>query len=454
MSTLKLTFEFQGRARTLNKHPRIQTALNTRCISEEDARKEPWILRRETSGTTRYFTLDADNDKAIAGAKNLLKGEQQKPTEFHAFLAERDAKRSVTFRQLADEWFKLNMPDNAMRPRDEAARGLLKPILENALNYWGSKAAQTATKAMMLDYAAHCRRECQKLGRGTGERKTDKALSALSCLSDWAAATGKIPANPFLKRPRIQDAADIQHCHEFTTDSDEQWHQVLSWFFTHPTDELHLRVAGAWLAFCGLVGLRREEPAHLFRYPRLSEAPPKPSKLAPGTIFITRDGKTMMKVFRVKHGQNPYVTLHPAALDFLNTWEAWLDQHLPGRELARPWFPNPSEPIRALCTSNFRILNRRLSEAATSLKLDELHTHGFGRAFYVRVRRSQGADDSVIAGELGQTTNGKLIRDTYGDPDDLRGSALFDWLPETGQPAWQLLTAQTETSKIIAPAFA
>jgi hypothetical protein len=66
----------------------------------------------------------------------------------------------------------------------------------------------------------------------------------------------------------------------------------------------------------------------------------------------------------------------------------------------------------------------------------------FGRAFFVKVRRSQGADDATIVGELGQTTNGDLIRSVYGDPKDLHGGALFDWLPEDKGPAWDLLAAQ------------
>jgi hypothetical protein len=72
----------------------------------------------------------------------------------------------------------------------------------------------------------------------------------------------------------------------------------------------------------------------------------------------------------------------------------------------------------------------------------------------VRVRRSQGADDATIAGELGQTTNGKLIRSTYGNPDDMHGGSLFDWLPEDDkhQPApvaWAALDLQ-QPSNIIA----
>jgi hypothetical protein len=446
---MKLTFESQGRTWTLNKHPVIQKQLRDGSITETEAATKPWYLRRRADfgGTSK---LSADDSQAIAEAKALLKASVAQPTEWKEFLAEKAARQAVTLRDLATEWIALDMPDNAGRPRDPHARTELKPLLEQALEYWGNKSAQTITQGNMLAYATQCRQQCKANARSTsGERKADKGLSVLSCLCKWAVATEKIKSNPFVNRPRIQAAKAIKHCHEFTCDSDEQWHQILAWFFTHPADELHLRVSGAWLAFCGLVGLRREEPSYLFRFARLKEAPTNPAKLPPGTIFPTREGKMHMRVTRVKHGQNPYVLLHPAALDFLDTWEKWLDSTFVQSTPARPLFPNPRDPSRPLATEHFREINRRLERAAEFAKLPKLTTHGFGRAFYVRVRRSQGADDSVIASELGQTTNGKLIRDTYGNADDLRGGALFDWLPAKDEPAWKSLTTSTAENKII-----
>jgi hypothetical protein len=75
-----------------------------------------------------------------------------------------------------------------------------------------------------------------------------------------------------------------------------------------------------------------------------------------------------------------------------------------------------------------------------------------GRAYYVKVRRSQSCDDSAIASDLGQTTNGELIRSTYGDPQDLVGGAFFDWLPADCAPAWNLLNRVA--SPVPAPALA
>jgi hypothetical protein len=50
----------------------------------------------------------------------------------------------------------------------------------------------------------------------------------------------------------------------------------------------------------------------------------------------------------------------------------------------------------------------------------------------------KGADDTANAGELGQTTNGKLFRNAYGNPQDLHSGALFDWLPGFAAPMWNL----------------
>jgi len=145
-------------------------------------------------------------------------------------------------------------------------------------------------------------------------------------------------------------------------------------------------------------------------------------------MFPDRAGQLRMKVQRLKHGQNPFVSLHPAAESFLSAWRSWLATAMPNETRLFP-----------LGTDDQTTLNRALNIASTGLDLPHFKPHGFGRAFYVKVRRSQGTDDAAIAGELGQTTNGELIRSVYGDPQDLIGGQLFDWLPDDHAPAWSLL---------------
>lgn len=449
---MKLPFSHQGTNRTLNKHPEIQRGLKRGTLTEAEARFKPWYFRYTIEGKEHYFPLSHVDRDAIRGARDIINGHQSKPADFAAFLGARDAKRSVTLGQLAKDWTAAGLPDADGHPRPAKAQDELQPYLSAALKWWADQPIAAVTADQHLEFATWRRAQVKRAGQ-TGDRSVDLELSALSCLCQWAKTARRIEANPFEDRRRFHRAELVRHCHEFMPESDEAWHRILHWFFTveyqpNPASRwnveqitLRTRTVGAWLAFCGLTGLRPEEPRYLLATPALSALPGSPAQLKPGTVFPLRDGTVKMKVTRDKHGQNPYITLHPAALDFLAIWRNFLQTHFGlwtldfGQSL--PWFPNPTNPTQPICVGEFSLLNKRLDEASTACQLPGLKPKGFGRAFYVRVRRSQGADDATIAGELGQTTNGKLIRDTYGNPDDLIGGALFDWLPEQqdGQPA-------------------
>lgn len=480
LEQVQLTFEHLGSVRVLNKSPRIQTAVTHGAMSVDDALLTPWFIRLKTKeGKYQLFKLAVKDADAIKQAKKYLDGEGT--SEFEEFRKARDAKRSCTLGELAAEWQKLNMPDATQRPRDERAREGLEGFLQSALEFFKDITPATATKAVMNQFATWRRNRCKENKRGTGDRSIDMELGVLSCLCDWAASLEKIEKNPFASRPKYQRREDVSHCHEFMPESDEQWHDILRYFFTFTYDRkakrpgkgeklaiqdanytLRLRIIGGWLAFTGLTGLRPEEPQFLYRFAELNEAPGNPSKLPPGTIFPTRSldgqsGTRKMRVQRGKNGQNPFVSIHPALADFLQHWTAWLDSTLgvPKSSFARSLFPSPEDQSKSIFEDgDFTPLIRRLTDACEHIQAPRLKPKGFGRAFYVRVRRSQGIDDSVIAGELGQTTNGQLIRTTYGNPEDLAGGAMFDWLPKDNLvPAWKLLTLEPATNVIAAPNF-
>lgn len=465
---MKLQFSHHGVERTLNKHPAVQLALKRGDLTEAEAKLKPWFLRVNVGGRDRSFKLSNLDKDAIRGAKDILNGHRDRPEDFSAWLSDRAARRGVTLQVLAEDWFNLGLPDDGGHPRDQKAADQLKWFTNQALKWWGPRPALSITQAHMLDFAAWRRSKCAESGRGTGDRSVDLELAALSSMCQWAAAAQKVSSNPFADRPRFRRPEDIRHCHEFMPESDEQWHAVLNWFWTTQYNQddlsnrykaaeldLRTRVAGAWLAWCGLVGLRPEEPQYLFRYATLQSPPTSPDRLPPGTIFPTRDGLRKMKIVRTKHGQNPYVVIHAAAADFLDHWSRWLGANIKPAidSLAQPWFPDPLKPSVPLCAGDFSILNKRLDDACVACGSRKLKPKGFGRAYYVRVRRSQGAADPAIACELGQTTNGELIRETYGNPDDMVGGALFDWLPEDDKQnpvatAWKLLLP-AEQSNII-----
>ena len=89
-----------------------------------------------------------------------------------------------------------------------------------------------------------------------------------------------------------------------------------------------------------------------------------------------------------------------------------------------------------------RRASKRLGRKVTS--------HG-ARAYFVTVRRSQGASDAQIAAEIGHTSGGKELAHDYGGvPETWRsGNApQMSWLPKSGSPAWAVLNL-SEGAKII-----
>ena len=442
VTALTVEFTHHGRTRTLAKHPVIAQKLRQGLITIEDAKLKPWYLRLTVDGKERQFAFkQLGKDAVIREVRDFLNTREQQPNDFAQFLAAKAAARGLTVGTLAAEWIKAGCPHDDADRRAAAAATTLEATLNRALPYWQDKPTGNIEPR---DHALYVAWRRQHKERGEGSRSADLELGALSSLFDWARLTGRVKTNPFAERKRFHKAENVRHCHEFAPRSDDDFHAVLRGFWRglpRPLGgegrgegaEKITVVAGAWLCFTGLTGLRPEEPLELMRVERLDQMPTDPKSLTPGTIFPRRDGTLWMRVHRNKHGQNPFVHLHPAAWEFLQLWAKWLQRH----DAERPgpgvkWFPG-------ITPSNWARLNKQLEQACAELKLGDLKPKGFGRAFYVRCRRSDGIDDSQISQELGQTTNGKLIRDTYGDPDDLFASGLFDWRPSAGLPAWDAL---------------
>jgi integrase len=428
----------------------------------------------EINGKDRKFKLSPIDKDAIRAAKDTLNGQQQRPAEFHAWLDARDAKRGLTLGQLAEKWTEAGYPDHNGRVRDAKATARMKHDLDIALRWWTVKPVSSADEHF-AEFITWRRANSE---RGPGDRAADLDLNALSCLCQWGVFAGHIEINPFRgrkyggKRPTYRDQDKIEHCSDSMPESDEVVHRVLTWFFCPnsqlSTKDYQLRcVAGGWLAWNNLTGLRAGEPFYLRRHAALTEEPHRPDLQPPGAVFpfgVNSGGSPqgVMKVQREKNGQNPYVTLHPAAASFLSTWSTWLDSQFGNQQSAignpMVWFPSPEDPAQPLCPLRLKKghlepdttrLNDLLSQACDELKLPHMTPSGFGRAFYTRVRKSQRVSNAVIAEELGQTTLGKLIRTTYGRGDDMFGSQRYDWLPEDKDhkpiaPAWSLL-ANLET---------
>ena len=460
---MKLEFEHKGQTHQLVKHSTVRQALKHGTLTEEAARLKPWYLRPSWR-PNQPFKLHADDADAIRAAKDILRGRVEQPEVFSQFVAALDAKKGITIGTLAADWIKAGLPFTALEKRTTKAQENLKPTIERALNYWRDVRAASITPKSFEKFAAW-REEAANLDHTHkgGRRSTIVELSALSSLCQWAVAEEKLKENPFAGYARIIKPKGVEHCHQFAPETDEELHRILTWFWTSTATKTNkhdpalvdktTRIAGAWICFTALVGLRPEEPAYLYRYQKHTTPPPRPASLPAGSIFPDRAGHWRMRVIRTKRGQNPFVQLHPVAIDFLEIWTTWLHNQLltPISQLPTHWFPHPTHPERPICPAgDTSLLNSRLAHCCAELSLPVRKPKGVGRAFYVAVRRSQGADDAEISGELGQATKADLIREIYGNPDDLRGGALLDWLPEPGTPAWtSLQPAEQHQSNIV-----
>ena len=442
---MKLTFSHAGQERTLAKHPTVTQALKRGEITAEVAALRPWYLRARIQGVEKQFKLPAKDKDALRAARDILNGRIEQPERFSAWLATEDAKRGITIGTLAELWMTDGLPFTRLKPREPRAAERLRATLERNLPWWTGQTVSGITTTTLENFVIWRKANS---ARGSGERSADLELSALSSLCQWAMNCGRIEANPFETRETF--ATVKRHCHENAPQDDEQFHRILEYLFTHEHDQKELgnrhraaeldtryRIAGGWLACCALTGLRPGEPATLQNVPALVETPRETKLLPAGTVFPALDGTVRLKVDRSKNGQNPFVLVHPALADFLQTWKNWLACAFPSSTI------NPPSSLLFPLDTDQTSINKILLAACEACKLPPFKPHGFGRAYFVKVRRSQGADDSTIAGELGQTTNGELIRSVYGDPDDMRGGNLHDWLPKEGKPAWaQLLVAE------------
>jgi len=447
---MTLSFDYpKGVSHRLIKHPRVLADLKAGVITAEHAAIRPWYFRPSWR-RSKPFKLAADDDCAIRAAKDILKGRTEKPEQFSEWLADQDRRKGITLGDLAAAWLAADCAFSDTETRTPAAAEQLRATLARALPWWQEHKPAAITRRDHAAYVVHRRANNRTHTNdpevtNAGSRSADLELSCLSCLCQWAISAGRIKTNPFAERERFHKASAVQHCHQYAPTSAEELHQILAWFWN--STDLRQQVAGAWLAFTALTGLRPEEPAYLYRCARLDKSPAQPSSLPAGTIFPDRTGQLKMKITRTKHGQNPFITVHSVLNDFLTIYATWLDQHLP-RPASDPWpawFPNPqavNDPVCPIGDTSY--LNKRMALCCAALKLPARKPKGVGRAYYVAVRRSAGLDDATIAGELGQTTNGALIRSTYGDPDAMHGGALLDWLPLTADhkpapAAWAVL---------------
>jgi integrase len=385
------------------------------------------------------------------------------PDQFHASVSawlsgQRTAAAAVPIGGLMDAYVAAGCPDPHLRPRTGQALYQETRALERSRGYFAERDARTLRVPQDTD-AYHEQRTAaaRASGRGAGHRAVDNELGSLRNCLGWAVRSSLLAANPLADAarpvPTYHHPADVVHCAAKTVGTDEELHTLLAWLFSRPATA----VSGARVAFGALTGLRPGEPTFLQWDQREQPA----GLAAPGHRACYRRGDVTgekLLVAREKGGINPAIEVHAVLADFLAAWRAYCRKHFP----ESPWmFPDVDRPELPACrravvldywqalglerpaggvTTNSDPLSQHLTAAAKALGLGKVVPHGM-RAYYVRVRRSQGVPDSTIGDELGHTGGAKLIVQVYGSPAQVFGLGTLDWLPSAGAPAWQNLNA-------------
>lgn len=385
-------------------------------------------------------------DKAVLAAKQYIDERWAGKDQYEKLRAATKLMDNVTVSDVLDKWIAAAYPEPGGRPRPAHQATRHSKVIKYPRQWFADKPVSLVNEPLLVKYA-HWRRGKTREGYA-GDRIIDREMNTLVQCFYWATAAGVADKNPFLERPRFQTADQVKHASAFMPSSDDELHRRLGWLIT--TGEPAHILAAAQLLFMALTGLRSGEPGFLRWNARYLDSGPECGHRFSRTI----EGKTteLLAIRRLKGGINPAVVVHPALASFIAAWQPYCRMHWPDSEC---WFPHPEktphgkkERPLVLPEDPCAFLNWRLEAASVALGLPKTKAHSM-RAFYVRVRRSQGASDSTIAEELGQGSGPGLIVTTYGRADQIRGDARFDWLPSAEVAiAWSLL--QPARTNIIA----
>lgn len=377
--------------------------------------------RIQSNGRNTYQCLDTTRQKQALTAlddRRLARRATEKGLDLVNPNGEKPSEKpAVSVDQVLALYERADYPDGDQQERDdnfhksEEKRRCL--ILRG---FFKGKDVQLLRKPKTLK-AYHKYRK-QTVTRGTGDRTTDLELNTLSNALNFAVHEELIEENPILRRKRFQKSKHVVHCRERCPEDEDELHDVLGHLFSDPRSE---SVAWQYLFEC-TTGVRGVE-AQQFKMDAHSDEPGG----------LTKDGGSL----RVHHAKkregcnNHFVTVTPDLKVILEAHRKWHEQRYPQSE----WY-FPGRGGQGL-----------LSKGAVTHRLDELWekkltrkkftSHG-GRAFYVLVRRSQGAQDSQIAWEINHKGT-RTLEEVYGGvPESWRlgKGPNYSWIPKNGKPAW------------------
>jgi integrase len=269
----------------------------------------------------------------------------------------------------------------------------------------------------------------KKVRGGEGARTVDKELTTFSKALSWSVRKKVITSNPIKERAKYCKAKNVLHCRDLRPDTVDELHEIAEKLFEVPQSE----VLGWQALFEGMTGLRTCEILN-WKITRRGDIPGG----------LTQDRGSLC-VRRAKKGStsidNPYLPVDQFLKEALDAHAKWRKKRYPN---SKWFFPGTRSKKGRGNAGKKPVAKGALTAALNRLWADHkikkhMTSHGL-RALYVWVRRSQGADDSQIAFEIGHSSP-LMIQRVYGScpPHWRTGKAPnYSWRP-AGKLAWSQL---------------
>lgn len=369
------------------------------------------IYRYNPSGTLFYRPTNSDGGRTYRSLKTKNKKiaveRYQKLKATHGNVAQSKLTVGDIIKKYEDD----DYPGEDLVRRREDTKADEKRHCQKLNQFWADVRYADICEATFRNYFKW-RIKPENLKFGDGRRITDRELNTLNNAFKNAKSDGVIRENPVADRPKFQKSSMVKHCREFMPQTTDELHESAAVFFEHPNSV----VLGFQMLYEAYTGLRTIEILHLGE-----------------DYFGERtEDKKYLKVWRCKnqHLVNPYVYMHDGLQTLWEAHQSWKGACFPD---AKVFFPSHCGGIVGR-----RALSHALRDKAKRFPR-RLRSHGM-RAWYVLVRRSQGASDAQIAHEMGHTSGGACITSTYGGvPDEWRRGEgpHMKWVPT--QFAWEEL---------------
>jgi integrase len=336
----------------------------------------------------------------------------------------------VKCKTIFDRYVQDNYPDEDGEPHNGDHLRAIQDNLADLRVMFDAVFVDELDQDRLDEYRKWRKKNVKKVGgKKNGARTVDKELTTFSKSLDWAIRKKLIKENPIRFRTKYCKAKNVVHCRDRRPDNIDELHHIAGKFFEIPQSE----VLGWQTLFEGMTGLRTVE----IRQWRITKRGDVPGGLTQdkGSLCVRRAKKGSSNI------DNPYLLVAPFLLEALEAHAKWHAKRYP---LSKWFFPATRSKRGAGNAGKKTVSKGSLTRTLNRFrrrKVIKKHVTSHGlRALYVWIRRSQGADDSQIAFEIGHSS-ALMIQRVYGScPAHWRtGKAPnYSWRP-TGEAAWSKL---------------